>query len=85
MPIKTTVIKCSRCCGQGKIPMPMHLVETLLVVKENNGGVAETIRFLLNKNFTTNAVNNRLEKLRALGFVTRRRQGKFYRYQAVKL
>lgn len=32
---------------------------------------------------SVNAINNRLEKLRVMGFVSRTREGKFWRYSKV--
>lgn len=68
------------------MPLPKPLAETLGCLRRSQrGATAEELHVLLiNKHggaFGVTAVSNRLEELRELGFVDRKRHGKFWRYQ----
>jgi hypothetical protein len=74
------MIPCRKCHGEGVIPMPQHLFETLTEVRGET-----TTEDLAEKNssITRNGFNNRLEALRKLGLLTRTRCGKEWIYRKV--
>lgn len=72
-------ITCDKCEGKGTMEMPEGLLETLALIPKKAGVTTEEIHGKI-PGITRNAQNNRLEKLRALGFVKRIREGKFWRY-----
>lgn len=69
--------ECRKCRGTGKVRQP-HLETLLERLRKRGGGIAA--------DFATNglgitAYNNRLEQLRRLGLVTRKKEGRFWRYE----
>lgn len=74
-------IPCHHCDGTGAIPLPDHLADTL---DEVHG---EITSLDLQKKFpstTQNAKSNYLEALRKLGFLARRRRGKWWVYRKLQ-
>lgn len=70
-------IPCHKCEGTGVLPLPDPLDETLSEIK---GPTTTEKLFRKFPGVTRNAQNNRLEELRALGFLKRERQGKEFIY-----
>ncbi len=70
---------CDKCNGSGRIALSEHLQETLSLVQRGSNLCADDLHEIL-PNITRNAQNNRLERLRGLGLLTRTRHGKFWRY-----
>lgn len=77
---KTPLVKCPECAGIGEVPLKPELLETLLALPRAGMHAAE-VAAVLKSNNTTNAMNNRLEDLRALGLVKRTRRAKFWIYK----
>lgn len=77
--MKAPAIPCHECGGTGQEPMPEGLLETLSML----GRKMAVAQDLTVPGMTRSAINNRLESLRALGFVQRQRRGKFWVYSAV--
>lgn len=75
-------IACDKCGGRGIVELSDSLDETLSLVPKRGTISAHELAAKI-PGITANAQNNRLEKLRALGFVTRTRAGKFWRYSRV--
>jgi hypothetical protein len=75
------MIPCHKCRGTGNVPLPEHLAETLSKINGNTTSLelAEKI-----PGMTRGAQSNRLEELRALGIVERKRKGKWWIYTTVK-
>jgi hypothetical protein len=90
MSVKTPKIPCPKCKGNGRVDMGKELLQTLDLVKtfEKNGedATAPEIHLLLGDPYlsSTTAINNRLNDLVALGFLTRERHGKTWVYSIVK-
>lgn len=76
--MKPPLIECDTCHGTGRAPLSELLTETLWLLGHTKCTAAD----LTPKHLTVNAINNRLESLRALGFVQRQRRGKFWVYSA---
>jgi len=74
-------IPCPKCNGSGRVFLPCLLNA---VRQRLRGG--RTAPELLDQfpGVGVTALNNRLEKLRALGLVTRKREGRAWRYWAAK-
>jgi len=80
-----TRIQCDKCQGAGKIQLPADLQSTLAAIRSGLRTTKEIYRRDPNRKFFgQTAVNNRLERLRALGLITRVRLGKFITYSEVK-
>lgn len=79
--MKTPTIECPECKGTGSTKLPELLTATLSAL----GKKAYTAHELNDwfPTVTPNAINNRLESLRRLGFVQRERRGKFWLYSRV--
>lgn len=72
---------CPRCEGAGEIPLSDALEDTLASLKEYGPMTAPNLRPLAKGSTLTNtAVNNRLEDLRNLGFVERKRSRRGWTY-----
>jgi hypothetical protein len=90
--MKSVIVKCEKCNGSGKVPLDPALEETfkLFTRVHQHGGVFWTVQeafnslFFPNSNFTVTAINNRLEKLRKLGLIERRRNGRAWEYFKTK-
>ncbi|RYX84215.1 hypothetical protein EON83_11000 [bacterium] len=66
----TLCVQCPQCRGTGEIPLPFHLKETLIYLREH--GVRSTSqlhRALTPKAAGTSGMCNRLSALRELGLV----------------
>ena len=74
-------IKCPRCEGAGEIELSEDLMKTLKAL--NKPATADKISEVLGWCGHTTAINNRLEDLRALGFVSRTRIGRCWLYSKV--
>lgn len=70
-------IPCEVCGGTGKRPLHESLRQTLSALPKKGFVVAQDLKF---SGVGTNGVNNRLERLREFGFVTREKFGKYWRY-----
>ncbi len=79
------IIKCHNCHGSGTEPLGSELWETLQVVRQLRRAhaieVAKVLRWDIGK---VSAINNRLRYLMNLGFLTRKRDGKYLHYMPVK-
>lgn len=88
MPKKTSLeIECPKCDGKGKIALPEKLRATLRTLTWMGSGHAlDVIRRMPKERgrITVNAINNRLEDLLELGFVTFVKEGKFKVYSPIK-
>lgn len=69
-------IPCRHCEGSGKETLPEPLRQTLMKL----GKKRATSEDLREEGVTREAINNRLEQLRELGFVSREREGRFFLY-----
>lgn len=70
MPKKLT-IKCPKCRGTGRAPLPRALLDTYtMLLRFGNGITAAAVAEKLSLN--KSAANNRLEKLRKMGLAARR-------------
>lgn len=77
--MKPPITTCQECNGTGKAQLSEPLTETLSYLGRRHLHAAQ----LQIPGVTPNAINNRLEKLRELGFVQRVRQGRFMIYSRV--
>lgn len=80
MPSMKHLIDCPGCEGSGKVELHEHLRETLDWIPSRG---ATSAYELLNEHphvGQPSAFNNRLERLRGLGLVTRQRHGKTWLY-----
>ena len=73
-----TEIQCPACEGSGHVSLPEHLHDTLYSIPKHGTATAEEIAELLGT--SPNAQSNRLVDLLMLKLVTRKRDGKFWRY-----
>lgn len=71
---------CGRCLGLGKVPIPDGLIDALTELRGGPRTVAD-VWARISPTTARTAVNNRLEDLRRLGLVTRRRVGKVWVYR----
>jgi predicted transcriptional regulator len=75
--------KC-RTCGQGLVPLSASHQETLDYLRKNGDSTAMEIwQARKEKNIAITAINNRLEKLRELKLVDRKKKGKAWVYTAL--
>lgn len=86
---KPPVMPCRKCGGSGVTPIPDWLTITLKAMPKGAGSVtalqlAATLESIGGGVVGATAVNNRLEKLRSIGLVTRKRNGKFWNYQRAR-
>lgn len=80
--IAPDTMPCRRCRGCGRVDLPQELQATLDLVRAGAltaGAVAKIFR-----DRTPTAANNRLERLRELGFVIRMQAGRNMVYEAVR-
>ena len=74
------LIECPTCHGSGKAPLSETYASTLALFKRNEL-TAEQARVRSGETgVEVTAFNNRLRFLMELGFLTRRREGKFWLY-----
>lgn len=78
--MKRPLVPCLCCNGSGKMQLPSSLWDTLLALKRRRNAHAAELLPFINDEVDATAINNRLERLRALGFVTRRKRSKFWIY-----
>lgn len=78
---RTPQIPCDTCDGRGTVDLDGVLAETLaMFLKRSTRLTAHDIAPQLKGEVKTTAVNNRLEKLRILGFLHREKCGRFQVY-----
>lgn len=75
------LVTCHTCHGSGQEKLQEGLLETLQSLGKSEAAACEIVA----EGVSVNAVNNRLERLRAMGFVKRRRAGKFWLYSRIAL
>lgn len=76
-----TKIPCPECHGKGEVPLPEWAVEVMALFKPKNAELtSEQVSEKTGDEVTLNAINNRLERLRDLHFLKRRRVGKWWHY-----
>jgi len=80
--VRKQMMICPTCNGHGESPLPEHLAETFALIPKRGSTCAEALHEQL-PGASPNAQNNRLEKLRALGLVSRVRDGKRWKYSRV--
>ncbi len=78
--MRTPLIDCDKCEGKGKVEMSPEMVATLAALKFSPGRTAAELLQILEHHVSVNAINNRLEDLRRMGFAERERHGKFWKY-----
>lgn len=71
-------IKCPRCEGEGKVPLPEHLSEALKAVPSKGVTYVENVAAKLD--IKPSAASNRLVDLLLMGLLKREREGKYWRY-----
>ncbi len=81
----TIEVTCSKCKGTGKRRLSRHLMETLNHVSIVGEATAEDIAARLPDDIGTTAVNNRLEDLREMGLLKRRRDKRFWVYSCAEI
>ena len=74
-------VSCGACCRTGMVPMPDHLRLVLPLVRSRGGTSSAAVAAALGIKQTT--AINRLERLRALGFAARNRDGKTNVYRGL--
>lgn len=79
-PVAPDTMPCRRCSGCGRVDLPEELQATLDVVRA--GPITARMLSKAMRGRSPTAANNRLEDLRALGFVTRAQHGKAWFYTA---
>lgn len=81
------IIKCPHCAGRGKLPLSVFnpvLNDTLEALRCAGPVCAETLHELVGRPHYcgVTGMSNRLVKLEQMRFAKRRRQGKFWIYEA---
>ena len=87
MPTEKTrpLVKCGHCDGTGEVPMPLALLRVLEAVREGNTTANKVYQHLQGgEDVKQTAINNRLEYLRQMGFLSMQRQGRFNVYAVVE-
>lgn len=72
-------VTCFKCKGTGKIKMSMKLSETMKRFTHASTRLT-SLDLAEGEESTVTAFNNRLEELRALGFLDRQRNGRLWEY-----
>ncbi len=75
------MVRCEGCRGKGKIPMPDWAYEALCLVRRHGETTAAGLVGVTVDTVGGTALNNRLEWLRARGFLVRRKVGKQWLYR----
>lgn len=75
-------IQCECCGGTGKRPLSGDMHETLEAVMHLKNAHAAQVCEAIGHTCTQEAMSNRLADLMRLGFLTRKRRGKFWLYEA---
>jgi hypothetical protein len=80
--MKHPAIKCPQCKGTGEIPLSEPLADVLAIVHANPGITASDVYNSCGdwKEVKVTAINNRLVDLERLGFISRVRSGKEFRW-----
>lgn len=80
------IMPCPKCDGAGEIPLSFELWQVLRLVRKRRGITAPDVAEALDPRgeFHPSAFNNRLEILRNMGLVKRRRSGKTWFYSITK-
>lgn len=78
---ESAFVPCRACDGRGRVPLPRESRETLALLRRRGASSGADVARASNIKHT--AANQRLERLRGLGFVTRERDGKEWIYTAV--
>lgn len=73
-------VPCPTCKGKSTIDMSPRLRETFALFPRGKRLTSADVHTLLESGSSTNSVNNRLEDLRKLGFLDRKRTGKYWSY-----
>lgn len=78
-------IICPQCDGSGMVRLSELLMDTLYVVRQRPGCDAKEVKLCLDttNDFHVTAFNNRLETLKELGLLTRKKCGKAWKYWPV--
>lgn len=85
MPKQTTPLqRCPKCGGSGQVKLPKHLESTLSYVRKHPNRTSEEIHTGAGFGGTRNATSNQLNLLSQMRLIDRKRDGKFYRYFAIK-
>jgi hypothetical protein len=74
---------CHACDGTGHVPLPSYLQRTLDILRRGPLTSIELRRHMEKGRTGTGAANNRLEKLRRLGYCRRDLDGKTWVYSLV--
>ena len=79
-------IPCSCCDGTGQVGLPAILLRVLELVQEGHRSARDIYTVLKEEGVDVKqtAINNRLEYLRQLGFLTRQKVGRFNVYALVE-
>lgn len=77
---KQITIKCECCGGTGKRPLSGDMHETLEAVMHLKNAHAAQVCEAIGHTCTQEAMSNRLADLMRLGFLTRKRNGKYWVY-----
>lgn len=75
-----TKIRCPKCEGKGRVPLPEWAQQILALFVKNNVLRSDEILERIPDDITQNAINNRLERMRAMRLLKRAREGKWWRY-----
>lgn len=76
--------KCGACDGTGRVTLPVSLLEILSLLSNREALTATQLRRLTKADVGVTAINNRLEELRSLGLLTRKRfAGRGWKYSRV--
>lgn len=78
--MKKPMLKCECCGGTGKRPMSDDLHETLEAVIHLKAAHSAQVVEAVGHQCTQEAMSNRLADLLRMGFLTRKRHGKFWVY-----
>jgi len=73
-------VTCPECGGYGEVDMPEPYWQVLGILRAGGGRTAGELAEKIGNGIRVTAVNNRLEWLRAAGFVRREREGRNWRY-----
>ena len=77
---KQITIKCECCGGTGKRPLSDDMLETLEAVRHLKNAHSAQVCEAIGYTCTQEAMSNRLVELMRLGFLARKRNGKFWVY-----
>lgn len=84
MPKRRPIITCPKCHGNGTALLSPILVSTLAQVPSFRPVTASDLIGGAQGDIGITAINNRLEKLRELGFLMREKCGKFNHYRRAR-